>query len=90
MIDVAASVGKDPLPESFGIGPDHLKEALDKQGVDIDPLDVVLVRTGTGGVWLDGSGVGANNSEVEAPRLGRDHGGGGQVARGGERSSGSR
>jgi kynurenine formamidase len=69
MIDVAASVGKDPLPESFGIGPDHLKEALDKQGVDIDPLDVVLVRTGTGGVWLDGSGVGANNAEVEAPDL---------------------
>jgi kynurenine formamidase len=69
MIDVAASVGKDPLPESFGIGPDHLKEALDKQGVDIDPLDVVLVRTGTGGVWLDGSGVGANNSEVEGPDL---------------------
>jgi kynurenine formamidase len=69
MIDVAASVGKDPLPESFGIGSDHLKEALDKQGVDIDPLDVVLVRTGTGGVWLDGSGVGANNSEVEGPDL---------------------
>jgi hypothetical protein len=40
MVDVAASVGKDPLPESFGIGVDHLKEALDKQGVDIDPLDV--------------------------------------------------
>src|SRR5215216_1203155 len=69
MIDVAASVGKDPLPESFGIGSDHLKEALDKQGVDIDPLDVVLVRTGTGGVWLDGSGVGANNSEIEGPDL---------------------
>jgi len=69
MIDVAASVGKDPLPESFGIGPDHLKEALEKQGVDIDPLDIVLVRTGTGGVWLDGSGVGANNSEVEGPDL---------------------
>src|SRR5215216_3962346 len=69
MIDVAASVGKYPLPESFGIGSDHLKEALDKQGVDIDPLDVVLVRTGTGSVWLDGSGVGANNSEVEGPDL---------------------
>jgi kynurenine formamidase len=67
MIDVAASVGKDPLSESFGIGPDHLKEALDKQGVDIEPLDVVLVRTGTGGVWLDGSGVGANNDEVAKP-----------------------
>jgi kynurenine formamidase len=64
MIDVAASEGQDPLPESFAIGPDHLQKALDEQGVDIDPLDVVLVRTGTGGVWLDGSGVGANNDEV--------------------------
>src|SRR5215216_2094916 len=67
MIDVTASEGQDPLPESFAIGSDHLKEALDKQGVDIDPLDVVLVRTGTGGVWLDGSGVGANNDEVAKP-----------------------
>jgi kynurenine formamidase len=32
--------------------------------VDIDPLDVVPVRTGTAGVWLDGEGVGANNDEV--------------------------
>ena len=67
MIDVAASVGEDPLPKSFGIGPDQLQEALDKQGVDIDPLDVVLVRTGTGGVWLKGGGVGANHSEIEGP-----------------------
>jgi kynurenine formamidase len=64
MIDVAASEGQDPLPESFAIGPDQLQKALDEQGVDIDPLDVVLVRTGTGAVWLDGSGVGANNDEV--------------------------
>ena len=64
MIDVAGSVGEDPLGESFGIGPDRLQEALDKQGVDIDPLDVVLVRTGTGGVWLKGDGVGANHDEM--------------------------
>jgi kynurenine formamidase len=64
MIDVAASEGQDPLPESFAIGPDQLQKALDEQGVDTDPLDVVLVGTGTGGVWLDGSGVGANNDEV--------------------------
>src|SRR5215203_3358874 len=67
MIDVAASEGQDPLPESFAIGPDQLQKALHKQGVDIDPLDVVLVRTGTGGEWLDGSGVGANNDEVAKP-----------------------
>src|SRR5918999_3325453 len=64
MIDVAASEGQDPLPESFAIGPDQLQKALDEQGVDIDPLDVVLVRTETRGEWLDGSGVGANNDEV--------------------------
>jgi hypothetical protein len=64
MIDVAGSVGEDPLPESFGIGPDRLQEALDRQGVDIDPLDVVLVRTGTAGVWLNGDGVGANHDEI--------------------------
>jgi kynurenine formamidase len=64
MIDVAGSVGDDPLPESFGIGPDRLQAALDDQGVDIDPLDVVLVRTGTGGVWLEGDDVGANHDEI--------------------------
>ena len=67
MIDVAGSVGEDPLPKSFGIGPDRLQEALDNQGVDIDPLDVVLVRTGTAGVWLKGDGVGANHGEIEGP-----------------------
>jgi hypothetical protein len=50
MIDVAASEGQDPLPESFAIGPDRLQKALDEQDMDIDPLDVVLVCTGTGGV----------------------------------------
>ncbi len=64
MIDVAKSVGEDPLPEGFGIGPDRLQAALDDQGVDIDPLDIVLVRTGTGGVWLEGDGVGANVDEL--------------------------
>ncbi len=67
MIDMAASEGQDPLPESFGIGPDRLQRALDKQGVDIDLLNVVLVRTGTGGVWLKGSGVGANHDESAKP-----------------------
>ena len=67
MIDVAASEGKDPLPESFAIEPDHLQKALDKQGVDIDPLDVVLVRTGTGGVWLDGSGWVRTTTRLPSP-----------------------
>jgi kynurenine formamidase len=64
MIDVAKSAGEDPLPESYAIGPDRLQKALDEQGVDIDPLDVVLVRTGTAGVWMEGNGVGANEEEM--------------------------
>ena len=64
MIDVAKSAGQDPLPESYAIGPDRLQKALDEQGVDIDPLDVVLVRTGTAGVWMEGNGVGANEEEM--------------------------
>jgi kynurenine formamidase len=64
MIDVARSAGEDPLPESYAIGPDRLQKALDEQGVDIDPLDVVLVRTGTAGVWMKGNGVGANTGTL--------------------------
>ncbi len=43
----------------------------------------MLVRTGTGGVWLKGDRVGANEKELE----GLDNGRGGQVAR---REEGSR
>ena len=64
MIDVAGLVGQDPLPSGFAIGPDLLRQALAKQGVDVEPLDVVLIRTGTAAVWLKGDGVGANQDEV--------------------------
>jgi kynurenine formamidase len=43
-----------------------LRGALAGQGVDIEPLDIVFVRTGTAGVWMRGDGVGANQSEVAA------------------------
>jgi kynurenine formamidase len=66
MIDVAGHLGRETLPGHFAIGPDLLRAALRRQQVDIDPLDVVLIRTGTAGVWLRGDGVGANNDEVEA------------------------
>jgi hypothetical protein len=67
LIDVARHVGRDPLPESYAIGPSLLQAALRRQGVDIDPLDVVLIRTGTGAVWLRGDGVGANHDEIAGP-----------------------
>jgi kynurenine formamidase len=32
--------------------------------VDVDPLDVVLVHTGTAGVWMKGNDVGANEEKT--------------------------
>ena len=53
LIDVAASHGVDILPDSYGIGPDDLRQALDRQGSEVRPGDVVLVRTGRMQVWPD-------------------------------------
>jgi kynurenine formamidase len=66
LIDVAGHLGREALPGHYAIGPDLLRAVLRRQRVDIDPLDVVLIRTGTAGVWLRGDGVGANTEEVEA------------------------
>ncbi len=64
LVDVAGYTGMDPLPSNFVITPDLIQQALAWQGVDIDVLDVVLIRTGTAGVWLQGDGVGSNQAEV--------------------------
>ncbi|MEH7387602.1 cyclase family protein [Bacillus sp. JJ1521] len=53
MIDVAASKGVDMLPESYGIGKADIQEALDQQGTDIKPGDIVMIRTGRMTVWPD-------------------------------------
>jgi kynurenine formamidase len=53
LIDVAAAQGVDVLPNSFGIGEQELREALDRQGTKIRPGDVVLIRTGRMTVWPD-------------------------------------
>jgi len=66
LIDVAGYLDRQTLPGHYAIGPGLLRAALRRQQVDIDPLDVVLIRTGTAGVWLRGDGVGANTEEIEA------------------------
>lgn len=48
LLDVAAALGEDPLPETLAIGPDELDAALAHGGVAIQPGDAVLLRTG----WL--------------------------------------
>jgi kynurenine formamidase len=43
----------DALPDSYGIGAEHLQAALDRQGVDVRVGDVVLLRTGRMRAWPD-------------------------------------
>jgi kynurenine formamidase len=53
LIDVPGALGVELLPDSFAIGPDELRQALDRQQVDLRPGDVVLVRTGRMSLWPD-------------------------------------
>jgi kynurenine formamidase len=53
LIDVAAAVGVDVLPDSFGIGPAELEDALRRQATQLQPADVVMVRTGRMQYWPD-------------------------------------
>jgi kynurenine formamidase len=64
LIDVAKFVGQDPLPQNFEVTPQILQKALQAQKVDIDPLDVVMLRYGVAGLWVKGKGVGANHAEL--------------------------
>lgn len=53
LIDVAGLHGVDMLPASHAIGPDDLRRALTRQGSELRPGDVVLVRTGRMTAWPD-------------------------------------
>lgn len=51
LIDVAGFKGQVPLPSEYEIGPDELKAALARQGVDVQPGDAVFIRTGILSQW---------------------------------------
>jgi putative cyclase len=51
LVDVAAWKGVDALPGNFPIGSNELQAALSAQKVDVEPGDVVLIRTGTLRYW---------------------------------------
>jgi kynurenine formamidase len=53
LLDVARHVGGDRLPAKFAIGPEHLDAAAAAQGVDVRAGDVLMVRTGWLGWWMD-------------------------------------
>ncbi|MGH3383603.1 MAG: cyclase family protein [Nocardioidaceae bacterium] len=56
LVDVAGAQGVDVLPDSFGIGPAEIEDALVRQGTELRPGDVVVVRTGRGSRWPDAEG----------------------------------
>jgi kynurenine formamidase len=53
LIDVAGSRGVEALPGNFAIGVKELEAALKAQNADVEPGDIVLVRTGTLRYWGD-------------------------------------
>lgn len=53
LVDVPAAVGVDVLPDSYGIGPVELEDALRRQGLELRPADIVMVRTGRMRYWPD-------------------------------------
>jgi kynurenine formamidase len=46
LLDIPALLGIPVLPPSYGVGPQDLQNALKKQGTELLPGDVVMVRTG--------------------------------------------
>jgi len=53
LLDVASAHDLDVLPDSFAIGPDDLEMTASRQGSEVRPGDVVMVRTGRGSTWPD-------------------------------------
>ena len=61
LIDVAAWKAVEALPANFAIGPPELQAALAAQKVDVEPGDVVLIRTGTLRYWGE---TGADHAKI--------------------------
>ncbi|MCY4600916.1 MAG: cyclase family protein [Acidobacteria bacterium] len=65
LIDVAALKGVAVLPESYEITVDDLQQALDRQGVALEPGDAVLIHTGWGTYWdTDGERFSTNGPGI--------------------------
>jgi len=69
LIDVAALKGVDMLPDTYEITVNDLQQALDRQGVALEPGDAVLIHTGWGVLWdTDGERFMATNPGGSASR----------------------
>jgi len=64
LLDVARARGVDQLPGGYAIGPEDLDAALALAGLNIEPGDIILLRTGHMKVFLSGDKL---NYAVTAP-----------------------
>jgi kynurenine formamidase len=66
LLDIAGLKGVDALPANTAITPDDLQSAARKQGTELKPGDVVLIRTGMLRLWgetgSDHEKIGAHDS----------------------------
>jgi kynurenine formamidase len=53
LLDVAGWKGQDLLPAKYSISAEELRACADAQSVDVQPGDVLVVRTGYGSIWND-------------------------------------
>jgi kynurenine formamidase len=53
LLDIAAKEGVDSLEPGYAVTDGDLEECCERQGVGIEPADVVLVRTGNARHWED-------------------------------------
>lgn len=53
-LDITALENTDMLPAGYNITPAHLEQAQERQGVEIQAGDVVLLHTGWAALWMQG------------------------------------
>jgi kynurenine formamidase len=68
LLDMPAVFGVDALPPGQAIGPEHLDQACEREGITVGPGDIVLVRTGDMAARRDLPGW-AGYSAGDAPGL---------------------
>jgi kynurenine formamidase len=56
LLDVPATFGVDRCDGGFEIAPADLEATLARQGTELEPGDVALVRSGWGQLWAEGDG----------------------------------
>ena len=69
LLDVASWKGVEALPSNFPIGVEELQETLKRQDMDVEPGDIVFIRTGTLGFWGENGSDHAKISEHDSAGL---------------------